>query len=113
MNNIVAAHIQRWLVLLLVQGCQKEPSVAMRQLLGVSATGYLWEMIGEIKSCQPEVKASTSDKRLRSYGHLKICMVSDPCWTYGYVFDTDNRKRRCLLISVQMPALKMFDNPAG
>ena len=54
-------------------------SAALRQLLGVSATGYLWEMIEEIKSCQPEVKASTSDKWLQSYGHLKIYMVSDPC----------------------------------
>ncbi len=59
------------------QGCQKELAAVLRWLLGVSATGYLYIVIEEIKSCQPEVKASKSDKRLRSYGHLKICMVSD------------------------------------
>ncbi len=58
-----------------MQGCQKEPAAALRGLLGA---GYLVEMIEGIKSCQPEVKASKSDKRLQSYGHLKICMVFDP-----------------------------------
>ncbi len=32
-------------------------------------------MIEDIKTNQPEVKASKSDKQLQSYGHLKICMV--------------------------------------
>ncbi len=41
--------------------------------------GQCREMIEEIKSCLPEVKASKSDKWFRSYGHLKICMVSEPC----------------------------------
>ena len=54
----------------------------MRRLLVVSATGYLGEMIEEINSCQLKVKASKSDKQLRSYGHLKICMVSDPFWVH-------------------------------
>ena len=65
--------------------------MALQRLLGVSAAGYLGEMIDEIKSCQLEVKASKSDKWLRSYDHLcnrvallhlKICMVSDPCWVH-------------------------------
>ena len=63
----------------LPQGCQTELAAAtLRRLLGVSAAGYLLEMIEDIKSCQPEVKASKSDKQLRSYTHLKIRMVSDP-----------------------------------
>ncbi len=33
------------------------------------------KMIEGIKSSQPEVKAGKSDKRLRSYGHLKFCMI--------------------------------------
>ncbi len=35
-------------------------------------SGYWGQMIEDIKSCQPQVKASQSDKQLRSYGHLKI-----------------------------------------
>ncbi len=63
-----------------MQGCQKETVAAtLRQLLGVPAAGYLWEMIEDIKGCQPEVKASKSDKWLRSYGHLMICIVSYLC----------------------------------
>ena len=47
-----------------MQGFQEElaapvlrrlPGVILRRLLGVSATGYLYIMIEEIKSCQPEV----------------------------------------------------------
>ena len=37
--------------------------------------GYL-QIIEEIKSYKPEVKASISDRRLRSYGHLKFCLFS-------------------------------------
>ncbi len=55
------------------QGCQKELATALQWLLGVSAASYL-------------VKASKSDKRLRSYGHLKICMVSDHFGLYMDVF---------------------------
>ncbi len=55
------------------QGCQKEPTAAaMRRLLGV----YAYEMIEGIKTYKPEVKASKSDKRLRSYGHSKFCTIS-------------------------------------
>ncbi len=40
--------------------------------------GYLHKMIGgEIKTYKPEVKASKSDKRLRSYGHSKFYIF--PC----------------------------------
>ena len=93
------------------QGCQKEPeAAALRRLLGVLAAGYLWEMVEEIKSCQPEVKASESDQRLRSYSQLKICMVSGPCLA-THAFDIDNRRRRRLLIAAQMPTRKTFDNP--
>ncbi len=38
--------------------------------------GYLHEMIEGINSYKPEVKASKSDKRLRSYGHSKFCTFS-------------------------------------
>ncbi len=63
----------------MLQGYQKEPeAAALRRLLGFSAAGYLLKMIEDIKGCQSEVKARKSDKRLQSYGHLKICMVSDP-----------------------------------
>ncbi len=78
-----------------LQGCQKEPAAAvLRRLLGVSAAGYLLGIIEDIKSCQAEVKASKSDKRLRSYDHLKICMVSYPCWRGA---DTYSSPRRRLL----------------
>ena len=51
----------------------------------VPAAGYLCKMVEEIRSCYPEVKASKSDQRLRSYSHLKICLVSDPCLNlFGY-----------------------------
>ncbi len=54
-----------------MQGCQKEPAAAaLRRLLGVSC--YLLEMIEDIRSCQPEVKASKLDNWLRSYGHLRF-----------------------------------------
>ncbi len=49
-----------------MQGCQKEPAAAMRRLVYIEG----------IKSYKPEVKSSKSDKRLRSYGHLKFCMFS-------------------------------------
>ncbi len=38
-------------------------------------SGYWVQMIEDIKSCQPEVEASQSDKRLQSYGWLKICYL--------------------------------------
>ncbi len=41
---------------------------------------YQDTMIEGIKTNQLEVKASKSDKRLRSYGHLKFCMVFQ--WFY-------------------------------
>ncbi len=34
--------------------------------------GYMYEMIEDIKTYKLEVKASKSDKRLRSYGHSKF-----------------------------------------
>ena len=37
--------------------------------------GYQSKLIEDIKTNQPEVKASKSDKRLQSYGHLKFCMI--------------------------------------
>ncbi len=49
-------------------------------------------MIEDIKSCQPEVEASKLDKQFRSYGHLKIYMVSDHFGVYMDVFDIYNRK---------------------
>ncbi len=56
------------------QRCQKELAAALWWRLGVAAAGYLWEMIEEMKSYQPEVKASKSYQWLRSYGHLNICI---------------------------------------
>ena len=40
----------------------------------------LWKIIEDVKSWQPKGKASILDKRLLSYGHFKICMISDPWW---------------------------------
>ena len=69
-----------------MQGCQKEPAgAALRRLLGLSAAGYLYKIIEDIKSCQPEVEASKLDKRLRSDCNLKICMVSDHSQVEGQV----------------------------
>ena len=73
---------------------------ALQRLLGVSFPGYLLEMAEEIKRCQPEVKASKSDN----------CSLMG---LYGYVFDIDNRRRRCLIIAVQTPTRKIFDDPAS
>ena len=72
----------------------------------------LWETIEEINSCKPEVKASKLDKRMPSYGHSKICMVSAPCWAYMDAFDIENRRRGHLLIATRTPTRKFFDNPA-
>ncbi len=44
----------------------------------VLCTGYCHNKIEGINSSQPEVKASQSDKRLRSYSHLKILMQKRP-----------------------------------
>ncbi len=35
-------------------------------------SGCRCQVIEDIKSCNPEVKASKADKQLQSYGHLKI-----------------------------------------
>ncbi len=40
-------------------------------------SGYRCQVIEDIKSCYPEVKASKSVKRLRSYGHFKITIKND------------------------------------
>ncbi len=69
-------------------------------------------MIEENKSSQPEVKASKSDKRLRSYSHLKIAPISHQFWVYMDVFDICNKRRRRLLVAVQPPTLNIFDIPA-
>ncbi len=37
--------------------------------------GYMYIKIEDIKSYKPEVKASKSDKRLRSYGHSKFACI--------------------------------------
>ncbi len=67
----------------------------LRRFPGLSKRGgYLWKMIEDIKGCQQEVKASKSDKRWRSYGNLKICVVSDPYWQGA---DAYSSERRCLL----------------
>ncbi len=38
-------------------------------------SGYGYQVIEDIKSCHPEVKASESDKRLQSYSHLTITIT--------------------------------------
>ncbi len=50
-------------------------------------------MIEDIKSSQPEVKASKSDEQLQSYGHLKINLhsFSQILGLYMDVFDIDNK----------------------
>ncbi len=70
-----------------MHGCKKEPvALVLLWLLGVSAAGYLYKMVEEIKRCRPEVKASKLVIQLRSCGHLKICMVSDHLGVYVDVF---------------------------
>ena len=70
-------------------------------------------MIEDTKSSQSEVKASKSDKRLRSYGHLKICIVSHQFWVNVDVFDMKNKRRRRLLVAAQPPTLEIFDIPVN
>ena len=41
---------------------------------------YLSKLIEGIKTNQPEVKASKSDNWLRSYGHLKFCVIFHGCY---------------------------------
>ncbi len=48
----------------------------MRRLLAVYASATCMGMIEGLRSYKPEVKASKSDKQLRSYGHSKFCMFS-------------------------------------
>ena len=64
----------------------------------------LHEMIEGIKSYKPEVKASKSDKRLRSYDHSKFYMFSYKC---------SLAHERCshLLNAPQTPTLENFDIP--
>ena len=50
------------------------------------------DMIEDIKSCQPEVKASKSVKRLRSYGYLMICIVSYLCWWCADTYSSPCRR---------------------
>ncbi len=85
----------------------------MRRLLRAPAAGYYKEMIEEIRSSQPEVEASKSEKRLLSYGHLKICIISHQFWVYIDVFVLDNKRRRHLLVAKQPPTSKNFDIPEG
>ena len=47
---------------------------AMGPVTGVLCADYCHEKIEGINSSQQEVKASQSDKRLRSYSHLKISL---------------------------------------
>ena len=49
-------------------GCQEAKPRAPRP----SPPWWVPQLIEGSKSCHPEVKASKSDKRLRSYSHLKI-----------------------------------------
>ena len=63
--------------------------------------GYLHEMIEGIKSYKPEVKASKSDKRLRSYGHSK----------FSYWFSLAHERCSRLLNPAQTPSLGNFDIP--
>ncbi len=82
----------------------KEPAAAaMQRLLWVyaSATGILIE---GIKGYKPEVKASKSDKRLQSYGHLKFCRFS-------YSFSLGYKRCRHLLNAAQPPTRENFDIP--
>ncbi len=60
----------------------------------------VWEMIKKVKSCQPEVKASKSDKRLQSLVNMDM-----------YVFDTGNTSHKHLLINTQVPTRKIFEKP--
>ena len=62
---------------------------------------YCSKMIKGIKTNQPEVKASKSDKRLRSYGHFKFLL--------GFV-SVYNECRRLLDVA-QTPTCKNFDIP--
>ncbi len=57
------------------QCCQIKPDAVAWGLTVVMGlwSGYRCQVIEDFKSCYPEVKASKSDKRLRSYSHLKIC----------------------------------------
>ncbi len=65
-------------------------------------------MIEEIKSSQPEVKASKSEQRLRSYGHLKICLVSQEFWVYMDVFDIGNKGADAYLLPRSRLLLKFL-----
>ena len=44
-------------------------------------SSYSGQIIEDIKSCQPEVEASQSDKWLQSYGWLKICCLKSQICT--------------------------------
>ncbi len=47
--------------------------------------GYWYKMIEEIKTWKPEVKASKSDERLRSYGHSKFWIFHGQFLTQLYL----------------------------
>ena len=68
-------------------------------------------MIQEIKRSQPEVEASKSDKRLRSYGRLKICIISHQFWVYIDALDLDNKRCRHLIVAMQPTTLNIFYIP--
>ena len=55
-------------------------------------------------SYKPEIKASKSDKRLRSCGHSKFCMFS-------YLFSFAHEQCSPLLIDAHTPTLEKFDIP--
>ncbi len=63
----------------------------------------LLPLIEDNKSCQPEVKASRSDKLLRRYAHLKIALCSRPHFGKYY----------SLQAPVLLPTRKVIDNPAS
>ena len=65
---------------------------------------YLHEMIEGIKSNKPEVKASKLDKRLRSYGLSKLCMLS-------YWFSLAHEWCSRLLNAAQTSTIENFDVP--
>ncbi len=66
--------------------------------------GYWYKMIEGIKTYKPEVKASKSDKRLRSYDHSKFCIFS-------YSFSLAHQRCRRLLNAAQTPTFENLDIP--
>ncbi len=58
---------------------KKSPGMSKRGGGGIATRGlcdaYWSIMIEDLKTNKSEVKASKSDKWLRSYGHLKFCIM--------------------------------------